>query len=72
MVFPFFRLDVKDSWEDLKTTAELHKAKQLKSDMTALKNELLNWAATIEAMEPTVTSREELEAKIIQIKVNVI
>ncbi|KAK6636706.1 hypothetical protein RUM43_010368 [Polyplax serrata] len=59
---------IKENWEGLKTTAEIQKAKQLKNEMNALKTELLNWAASIESMETTVTSREELKAKIIQIK----
>lgn len=73
LIFTFACVSViKENWEVLKTTAEIQKAKQLKNEMNALKTELLNWAASIESMETTVTSREELKAKIIQIKVSFI
>lgn len=53
----------------MKTRAELHTARQLQKDMAMLKDELNTLAARVQAMETNVTSREELDEKIAQLKV---
>lgn len=66
-----FFLDLVERWGSLKTRAELHTARQLQKDMASLKDELATLSARVQAMETNVTSREELDDKISQVKVNI-
>lgn len=63
-------VDIIERWGSLKTRAELHTARQLQKDMAMLKDELNALAARVQAMETNVTSREELDEKIAQLKVS--